>query len=97
MSGIQITGPCPEQPIEGVRLENIRLTFQGRRERSKAATRAAGTRHRLSRTPELRDGRLDDLHPELLRLNEFGTGCSTAGRNKIGFLAGTAAVHRQSA
>jgi hypothetical protein len=40
---------------------------------------------------------VDDLHPELLRLNEFGTGCSTAGRNKIGFLAGTAAVHRQSA
>ena len=28
MSGIQITG-IPEQPMEGVRLENIRLVFKG--------------------------------------------------------------------
>jgi len=35
-SGIQITG-IPRQPIEGVRLENIRLEFQGGGTRAQAA------------------------------------------------------------
>ena len=39
MSGIQITG-IPEQPIEGVRLENIRLSFKG-----------GGTKEQASRVP----------------------------------------------
>jgi polygalacturonase len=39
MSGIQITG-IPEQPIEGVRLDNIRLVFKG-----------GGTRQNASRVP----------------------------------------------
>ncbi|TAK93064.1 MAG: glycoside hydrolase family 28 protein, partial [Verrucomicrobia bacterium] len=40
MSGIQITG-LPEQPIEGVRLENIRIVFNG-----------GGTKEDAARTPK---------------------------------------------
>ena len=40
MSGIQITG-IPEQPIEGVRLENIRIEFKG-----------GGTKEEAARTPK---------------------------------------------
>ena len=48
-SGIQIAG-LPEQPIEGVRLENIRLQFKGGGTQANAAADAAGIGHRLSRT-----------------------------------------------
>ena len=50
MSGIQIGPALPEQPIEGVRLENIRLDIQGRRHQGGRRAPAAGTGHRLSRT-----------------------------------------------
>ena len=52
MSGIQITG-VPREPIEGVRLENIRLVFNG-----------GGTRENADRVPpELGNG-----YPEASRL-----------------------------
>jgi polygalacturonase len=52
MSGIQITG-LPEQPIEGVRLENIRLEFQG-----------GGTKEDAARTPP----ELGSVYPEPSRV-----------------------------
>ena len=52
MSGIQITG-LPEQPIEGVRLENIRLDFKAAALRSRPSS-ATGIGHRLSRAEEHR-------------------------------------------
>ena len=48
MSGIQIWG-LPEQPVEGVRLENVRLTSKGGGTRERRRHQSQGTRHRLSR------------------------------------------------
>jgi polygalacturonase len=52
MSGIQITG-MPEQPIEGVRLENIRLVFNG-----------GGTKENAARVPP----ELGTMYPEPSRV-----------------------------
>jgi hypothetical protein len=52
MSGIQITG-LPEQPIEGVRLENIRIVFNG-----------GGTKEHAARVPP----ELGTMYPEPSRI-----------------------------
>ena len=49
-SGIQITG-MPEHPIEGVRLDNIRLEFEGGGTAEERGACPAGIGHRVSGAP----------------------------------------------
>ena len=71
MGGIQIMG-LPEQPLEGIRLENIRLTSKGGGTAEDAARQSQRTRHGLSRTGQAwHFARLRDFCAPCPR---FGTG-----------------------